>query len=346
MKILVMRMSSLGDLILSTSFLETLPDGVTVDWVVSSEFEFVLRGHPRIRKLWAYDKKTGLPGWFGLLRDLSREGYDARVDLHRTLRTGIARLWFFLEDLRLRRSVKTVAISKERLRTMLLLLLKGKAPPRFLPTPYWMRFARAANLVASSSNLPKKPSFLPILHGSGIPEEAILRERSLIPGAFYCLMPASRWKTKEWSPERFFDLARKLQGHGLKPVLLGREKDSACRRLKELFEAGNVPFLSALGEEDFRVSAILIKNASFFVGCDTGLSHLSESVGCRTLVIFGPTRPELGFGPCQDRSRAVFLPIGCAPCSKDGRHCHRVWSPYECMKELDSDAVEKAMVSW
>ncbi|MCP5916227.1 hypothetical protein NL317_29850, partial [Klebsiella pneumoniae] len=62
-KVLVIRMSSLGDLILSTAFLENLPPDTVVDWVISSDFAFVLKNHPRIRRLIEFKKKRGLRGW-------------------------------------------------------------------------------------------------------------------------------------------------------------------------------------------------------------------------------------------------------------------------------------------
>jgi ADP-heptose:LPS heptosyltransferase len=341
MRILVFRMSSLGDLILSTSFLENLPEGTTVDWVVSSDFEFVLRGHPKIRRLISFDKRSGFRGWLRLLGELSVEHYDVRVDLHRTLRTRAGTFYFFVRDLLRGRKVKTVSISKERIQTLLLLVMKGCLPKRWIPTPYWIRFAKVAGLLKEAGSSLKKPSYLPVLENSGLSGDSVLQSMDLAAGTYFCLMPASRWRTKEWSPEAFFELARSFSRKGLVPVLMGREKDASCFRLKELLEEAGIPFRSALREPDFRVSAILLKSARFFVGCDTGLSHLSEAVGCKTHVIFGPTRPEIGFGPCQSGSRAIALPIACAPCSKDGKHCYRFWSPYACMKQLQPEDVER-----
>jgi ADP-heptose:LPS heptosyltransferase len=337
-------MSSLGDLILSTAFLENLLEGTSVDWVVSSDFEFVLRGHPKIRRLISFDKKSGFRGWLRLLGELSGDHYEVRVDLHRTLRTRAGSAYLFFRDLLSNRKVKRVSISKERIQTLLLLLLKGCLPRRWNPTPYWVRFAKVARQLKEGGSLLKRPSYLPVIASSGISEDLTLQSMNLTMGTYFCLMPASRWRTKEWSPEAFFELAKSFSSKGLTPVLLGREKDAACIKLKELLEDAGIPFRSALREPDFRVSAVLLKNSLFFVGCDTGLSHLSESVGCKTHIVFGPTRPEIGFGPCQSGSRAISLPIACAPCSKDGKHCYRFWSPYACMKHLRPEDVEKEII--
>jgi len=231
MKILVFRMSSLGDVILSTSFLETLPPEVKVDWVIASEFEFVLKGHPRIRKLWVYQKKTGLKGWLNLVRELSSESFEVKVDLHRTLRTRIAFLAFFLSDLISGLSSRRVAISKERSRMISLLTFKAHTPKVILPTPYWKRFAKTAALIFNTPNAPlKKPSFIPLLEHSGISESEVLCDYQLKSKEYYGLMPASRWRTKEWSPESFLELVLKLQARGLMPVIFGRETWPESRR--------------------------------------------------------------------------------------------------------------------
>ncbi|MBU6153453.1 MAG: glycosyltransferase family 9 protein [Bdellovibrionales bacterium] len=344
MKPIVFRLSSLGDLILSTSFLESLPDGILVDWVVSSEFEFVLRGHPRIGKLWVYDKKTGLRGWLRLILFLSREGYDVQIDLHRTPRTRIGSLMLGILNQFYRRKVRRFSISKERIRTLMVLLLKKRIPKRWIPSPYWMRFGLLAGRIAQGGIL-RKPSYIPILSKSGLSENHILDSLGIAQGSYFCLMPASRWKTKEWSARSFCKLSSSLEKKGLIPVLLGREGDPACGQVKQLFEAEGVTHRSLLQEADFRVTAIVLKSAAFFVGCDTGLSHLAESVGCKTHVLFGPTRPEIGFGPCQDGSKSIGSRIGCAPCSKSGKRCYRVWSPNECMKKLLPEVVEREILS-
>ena len=336
MTILVFRLSSLGDVILATAFLENLPEEVRVDWVIAREFEFVLKGHPRIRRLISFDKKSGISGWIRLVLELAQERYDYRVDLHRTLRTHLAFFIFFL-----RASGKRVSISKERLKNLLLLSFKRGAPRRFLPTPYWRRFARVAQKIAQSNGEPHPPSFLPILEKSDLEEDKILEFYQLEKQKYFCVMPASRWTTKEWGARNFFEVILSLQGRGLLPVILGREKDSSCMELKSLLSEAGLPFKDALNEGDFKKTAVLLKNARFYLGCDTGLSHLAESVECPVMVVFGPTQPELGFGPIRKKSHSVTAKVPCSPCSKDGRICYRVDEPYACMKQIRPESVLK-----
>jgi heptosyltransferase-2 len=344
MRILVIRLSSLGDVILATAFLQNLPLGIEVDWVIAREFAFALEGHPRIRKLWVYDKRSGIRGWLGLCREIHSAGHTVRVDLHRTLRSRLAFLFFRISDLsRFRILTPQLSISKQRFRNLALLVLKSACPRAWLPVPYWRRFAAIATKLAGSEperlNPPDYSSFLPPLDQ----ERAVLERYGLQSKQYVAVMPASRWASKEWGIEGYLqvlsDLYRKRRWI---PLVLGRRSDRPCAELvKRLGESG-LPVSQALEEPEFRNTAVLLKHAVYYLGSDTGLAHLAESVGTPSRVIFGPTRPELGFGPWRSDSRSISIPLSCAPCSKDGRHCYRITDPYRCMRGLNPRRVEES----
>jgi ADP-heptose:LPS heptosyltransferase len=343
MRILVIRLSSLGDVILSTAFLQNLPLGIEVDWVVSREFAFVLEGHPRIRKLWVYDKRSGLRGWFRLCREIHSGAYAARVDLHRTLRSRLAFVFFRIRDLYKSGTLPTqISISKQRLRNLALLLLKGACPRSVLPEPYWKRFAAIASRFSGSVqerlNPPDYTAFLP----TPDQEREVLRRYALEPKQYLAVMPASRWTSKEWGVEGYVQvLSGFYRTRRWTPLVLGRNSDRPCVELvRQLKEAG-IPVSQALEEPEFRNTAVLLKHAVSYLGSDTGLSHLAEAVGTPSRVIFGPTRPELGFGPWRADSRSISIPLSCAPCSKDGRHCFRLTDPYRCMRGISPGQVEE-----
>lgn len=342
--ILVLRLSSLGDLLLSTAFLESIPPGVAVDWVVNQKFAFVLEGHPRIRKLYLFESRQGLGAWIKLMRELAQAQYHARVDLHATLRTRIARIVFALHG-------QTVLnISKERLRSLLYFSLKKWVPQGLRPTPYWKRFSKMGIRVVKQLGIPAQggegtlhPPRFP-LEVEEVEAKAILAEYQLQPKSYLAVMPASRWQSKEWGAERYFEAIRALyRAHSSlasTPVLvLGRESDRASTQLLVRLKAEGIPTRSGLSEEEFRVTAFLLSQAILYLGGDTGLAHLAEAVGTRAVVIFGPTQPEVGFGPWREGSLAVRSPVICSPCSKDGRPCYRFFQPYECFKQIHPDQV-------
>ncbi len=343
---LVIRMSSLGDVILSTAFLENLPEGVKVDWVISREFEFVLRGHPRIRRLLPFDKRSGFSGWIRFCRGLMKERYDFRVDLHRTLRSRLAFFLLGAADLLAFNLTPTFAVSKQRWRTLILLGLKNRCPAFLLPEPYWRRFARLGTRISSPPSQAaelRPPSWTGLLPSEG-EERSVLERFELQRKAYVAVMPASRWSTKEWETGRYVEVLQALhRDRGLIPLILGRRGDGACVRLLQELRNRGIPFRETLEEQEFKVTAVLLKHAAFYLGSDTGLAHLAEAVGTGSRVIFGPTRPSLGFGPWREESRSISLPLSCAPCSKDGRRCLRVTSPYHCLRKLSAETVLKEL---
>lgn len=330
----------MGDLILSTAFLENLPPGVGVDWVVNDKFAFILEGHPRIRKLYLYRKETGLGGWIKLMRELARSHYDARVDLHVTLRSFVARVIFFFAGKPMRR------ISKQRLRGAAYFLFKRLVPRALRPTPYWKRFSEMGLRTTRKLGIPAPVSDHGTLHPPRYPldvepEEAagVLAEYQLEPKKFIAVMPASRWKSKEWGAERYL---RALQVVRMSnptlaefPILvMGREADKASRDLLDLLKNNRIRSRSCLTEEEFRITGFLLQQSLVYFGGDTGLAHLAEAVGTPAVMVFGPTLPDVGFGPWRGQSRAIKTSVLCAPCSKDGRPCYRVGQPYECFKRI------------
>jgi ADP-heptose:LPS heptosyltransferase len=348
-RLLVLRLSSLGDVLLATSFLENLPENTLVDWVVRSEFEFALKGHPKIHRLIPFAKKSKLSGWLQLVRQLATEPYAARIDLHRNLRSAIALAAFRVFDFARFRYVPHYRVSKQRFRTTVYFLTKKITPKFQIPTPYWIRFGKMGQRVAhsltglaSNPKLPKPPSYLPVLTASGHDERHVLAEYDLFPSKYFAVMPAASFRTKEWGADRYCEL---IDRHykGLTPVLLGRETDPACLELRAALKSAGIFFKDALSEVDFKKTAILLKYAQFYLGSDTGLAHLSEAVGTRSFIIFGPTRPGLGFGPWREESKSIELPLACSPCSKDGKFCYRFASPYACLRKLEVSDVRRKL---
>lgn len=334
--ILVFRLSSFGDLILSTAFLENLPSHFTVDWVISKEFKWVLEGHPRIRTLIVYDKKTKLKGWFQLLMKLKNNQYDAWFDLHVTLRTKFASLvaWFF--------GISWHSISKERFRHFAALIFKGKTPPEWKPTPYWVRFGKLARSLSHSSVTLRPPAFPQVLRFG---QEAWLNwliENKISAKKFAVAMPASRWDSKQWGVSRFLETMKQCPPDWIW-VVVGRTTDRACVELVKQGRSSGLTILSLIDEPRFDLVAKIIQSSNVLLSNDTGFVHLAEALGTRVVAMFGPTHPVLGFGPWKPESKSMVAHVFCSPCSKDGRHCFRVWNRYACLRSHHLEEVVQAV---
>ena len=151
-----------------------------------------------------------------------------------------------------------------------------------------------------------------------------------VPGPFYCVMPSSRWEGKQWKATYYLELIQKFQ---IFPVVLGTQSDRASLDLVRLLKEREIAHLSGVGLWDLKQAASVIDQSEGLVGVDTGLVHLAESLGKRVFVVYGPTHPDMGFGPSNSKSVGVSDQIWCQPCGKDGRRCHRFWDEYACMRK-------------
>src|SRR5690606_1722026 len=105
-----------------------------------------------------------------------------------------------------------------------------------------------------------------------------------------------------WPAEKFRDLIESLPGQA---VVLGRPHDRNSQKLVELLKASDLDHLSGIGSFDLLQTAQVLAGARFLVTVDTGLAHLGQALGTPTLVVFGPTVPDMGFGPWAAESRSV-----------------------------------------
>ena len=96
--ILIIRFSSLGDIILSSSMWESLKatwgDKIKIHLLTSKEFSGLLEDHPNIDRLYSFDrKKNGLKGLWELLRVIQDEVLiDLIIDMHGSMRSLFARM--------------------------------------------------------------------------------------------------------------------------------------------------------------------------------------------------------------------------------------------------------------
>ena len=335
MQRLILRLSSLGDLILATSALEALPSGEKCDWLTSKEYREFLQTHPKINRLLEFDRKSGLSHWIQLCRQIWESHYDEIYDLHRTLRTRMMRILFYFWSLKEWRALpRWRSVSKQRWRLYAYFLFKGLWPRKLRPTPWVKKFSQVipsgkAPIVGMGPNL----SYLLLQEQFPSELQEFLKEGR---ARFLCVMPSSRWPGKNWLTSRYVEVLRELP---FPAVILGSQSDVASRDLCLALEQAGISHFNGIGRWNLRQTAHVLKNSLGYLGSDTGLSHLAESLNVPAHVIFGPTTPGIGFGPRLPQSNAIESSIWCRPCGKDGRHCFRVTARYACQSEISSSQV-------
>ena len=143
---------------------------------------------------------------------------------------------------------------------------------------------------------------------------AILREHGVrLDRPVVALCPGStNSRAKRWPAERFAALADMLvEGEGAQILLIGAGEESEVSdevRARMRHE----PFVLT-GRTDLSQTAGVLSLADLLVTNDTGPAHLAAAVGCRVVVIFGPTNP-VTTAPFSASAEIVRSPPECAPC--------------------------------
>ena len=331
-KRLILRLSSLGDIILASSSLRASADQSgqghdQLDWVVAKEYAAVLRGHPRIHKLWEFDRRSaGSGGWVSFARRLWSENYDEVVDLHGSIRTRLLRILFFVWGLGNGGPQWTVA-SKQRFRSWGFIAFKKFWPRNLVSELQVSVFAKAAGGIGN-----ERPDLKHLIEGClETSSESPLNNRKYI-----CVMPGSNWPGKTWSAEKYLKVLRNVD---LLPVIMGTQRDPESLRLVELCSKSGMDHYSGVGKWTLPEVAKVLSKAEAYIGSDTGMAHLAEAVGTDVLVIYGPTSPGLGFEPWRAGSRTIGSKAWCRPCGKIGNRCYRPFARHQCLKELDPSQV-------
>jgi ADP-heptose:LPS heptosyltransferase len=133
--------------------------------------------------------------------------------------------------------------------------------------------------------------------------------------SFVALAPSGGHSVlKPWPPNFYGDIAAAARREGLAVVVIGATHD---RPLVDRFDGVNrEELLDLTGRLSVMSTAEVIRRAQWFVGSDSGMSHVAAAVGTRAMVLFGPGCPHT-FGPRGPRASAITLDLPCNPCHRE-----------------------------
>lgn len=164
-----------------------------------------------------------------------------------------------------------------------------------------------------------------------------LKEKAIAAGAAYAVIhPGGKYFTKRWSIENFVELARWLKGkHGIEPVFsAGGSEAEIANRLRQ--ECGAE--FSLMDSLDVRQLIALLAGARIFIGNDSGPTHLATAAGRPVVAIFGSSS-SVHWRPWQAVHRVVQNDFPCNPCPGD--HCYAFAEP-RCILSVTLAQVEAA----
>ncbi len=336
-KILIIRFSSLGDIILASPLIRVLRAAyphADIDFLVKSEYADLLRSNPHLSSI--IELKTGEHDELRSLKQQIRSRrYDLIIDIHNSLRSRFVRLFSGARSVR---------------------VIRKRAVVRFLLVKFkW-------NLYGETISVADR--YLETVEFLGLPNEAqglevfvpdvVAASASVIINKYHVsrhdqilgMVPASRHFTKRWPHERFVEFGiLYAKKHRAKVLIFGsKEEDEYCGDIAQMINAklGSPAAESLAGKLTILETAAIFDRCDVVLANDTGLMHLAAARKRKIVAIFGSTVGELGFFPYGTESIVVERPgLPCRPCTHIGLpNCPR--GHFRCMKEIETQEVVAA----
>jgi len=324
-KILVVKPSSLGDVVHSLPFLNAIRKcfpKAEIHWVIAKGLEDLLEGHPMINKLIIINKDlwknlscagTTLKEIRQLFRQLSHEKYDMVVDLQGLLRSGLITA--------ATRSPLRVGFQEAREGSKLFYTRKVRVSRDIHAVDRYMKVAEELGC-----DLGDRAFSFPLAVGVGAETGKFVNR-----GHYAVLVPGARWKTKIWPAESFGKVASMLP---LRSVVIGSNADKTLA--DRVVSQSGEKAVSLAGETSLRGLIEIMRAAEVVITNDSGPMHIAAALDVPVVAIFGPTSPKRT-GPYGAGHVVLQSPADCVPCFK--RECK---DNIRCMNEITPDAVYQA----
>ena len=336
-KLLIIKLSSLGDIILSSAALRAIREKFNsptsghhhaISLLVNPEYKNCLIGCPYIDELLMYDFKEKDKGIGGLLRlgkDLARKNFDIVIDLQNNRTSHILS--------RLSLSLNRYGYANKKFGFLLNHGIPDEKP--FLdPITHQFRILKLLGIDLKNPALelwprPEDEEYI----DEFLKSQWLSANQKLIG---INMSASSRWATKSWPFHHLVKLCEALGQRAMRLVITGTEKD-AC-------EAGGIhavikstkPII-ACGKTTVNQLSCLIKRCSVYVCTDSAPLHIAAAMKVPFVALFGATDPRRHLPPVKN-GIVIRKDLECAPCYKPQcRHkqCMDLITPEEVLEAID-----------
>jgi len=337
-KILIVRLSAIGDVVHSTPILHSLrrkfPEAY-IAWAVEDKSSDILINNSLINKIFIFPKQKwkkrgfnikNLLEFFSIIKEIRKENFDIAIDLQELFKSAIIA---FLSGAKRK-------IAHAGTREFASVFVNEKLPARDNFDPNKLIIERylepAAYLGAPVDEV--QFSLPPISEETKIYIDKLL-ENTDKNKKIIIFSPATIWHSKHWLEEYWTELLEKLSPD-YNVIFTGTDKD------KELIEriVLNVKtdnYLSLAGKTNLFQLIELFNRAKYLIAPDTGPAHIANATQNPSIImLFGST----GFKrtpPYGEKHKALAVELPCQPCFK--RKCPRADNNMECMKKLTPDKI-------
>lgn len=321
-KLLIIRFSSIGDIVLTTPVIRCLKNQMKdseIHYCTKKQYAGVLEANPYIYKLHLFDNSLS-----ELASRLKMEKFDYIVDLHNSLRSHLLRLM-------LAKSAST--FPKLNLKKWLLVRFNINLLPDIHIVDRYFESVARFGIINDGKGLdyfiPESDRFDPNWLGEAY------------QNGYIGFVIGGRHSTKIFPVQKVIEVCQRLN-HPV--VLLGGAEDfNNGENIAAVFD-GKV--LNSCGRYNLNRSASLIKQAGLIITNDTGLMHVAAAFNKKIISLWGNTVPAFGMYPYlpePHQANSVIFEINnlkCRPCSKIGySECPK--QHFACMNNLDAAKISE-----
>lgn len=333
-KILIIRLSSIGDVILTSKMIRNLRMNfpkAAFSFVTNAENDDLLKFNPRIDNLYLYHKNFSIDEKKKFIEKIESDNirFDFIIDLQNNNRSKEIANHF---------NSPIYQFDKRRFYKLALVYLKKNKNNKFdyIPDLYCRTFNQNDFIVDDNGleiwlENDNKTLYLPEIRSFAKKEKYKI---SFAPGAHF--------KTKRWLTEYFIELINSLKNSiDFESFLVGGNQDrEICSRINAETEiidlSGNTSLIETTG---------IIDSSDLLITNDTSVMHIAAARRTPVVSFWGATVPEFGFAPYKCKNLLLQEDLWCRPCSHIGRnYCPLLH--FKCMKMINPKAAEQKILDF
>ena len=323
--ILIIKMSSLGDVLHTLPFIAVLRErfpGARLTWLVHPQFGAFVPDPPVVDEVIFFDKvkfnKMGICDKWSYFREMRTLLHNKKFDL-------------VIDMQGLFKSAVLAAISGCDNRIGYCEMREGSGfVSRAVCGPHAgdhviERYLDVARYLGCSVNDIQFP--MPDLRKEWL---AVEGKSEALKRPYVVLVPGARWETKKWPAENFAKLAEMILRDGKQAVLAGGPEDVSLGSQVAMLAPGTADLT---GKTGLRELGALIQHCTAYISGDTGPLFIATAMKRPLIALYGPTRPDRT-GPYGSKEATIITaPVPCVGCLK--KHCDN----WICMKAITPETV-------
>lgn len=324
--ILIIRLSSIGDVLLTTPLIRILNKkfpGSHIDFVIKKEFHELIAHHPALSEIYVFDKHADGNSLADIRKKVRLKKYDYIIDIHKNFRSYY--LSCFVN------AGKIVRFRKYLLKRWLLVNFKLNFYKHIIPV--YQRYLDVLNLQDDNKGL---DIYIPRPITDRIERDwhhRLTGKQHMVIG----VAPGASFDTKRWHIEGYKEVVQYLSNTLNSTIILfGNHSDSA---VTSQLGGDNMNVFDCAGKLSLSETAAVMNYCTLVLTNDSGLMHMAAALKKKVVAIFGSTTEELGFFPYAKEYRIIQNnSLNCRPCSHVGKtKCPK--NHFKCMSELNADEV-------